>query len=97
MLVELMVENLAVIERLRVRFHSGFHVLSGETGSGKSIVVDALGLLFGGRASAEMVRTGCDKARVAGIFELPEGAAARARLENLGVPIEEGEIGRAHV
>lgn len=87
-----MVENLAVIERLRVRFHSGFHVLSGETGSGKSIVVDALGLLFGGRASAEMVRTGCEKARVSGIFELPEGAAARARLESLGVPIEEGEI-----
>lgn len=87
-----MVENLAVIERLRVRFHSGFHVLSGETGSGKSIVVDALGLLFGGRASAEMVRTGCEKARVSGIFELPEGAAARAGLESLGIPIEEGEI-----
>jgi len=87
-----MVENLAVIERLRVRFHSGFHVLSGETGSGKSIVVDALGLLFGGRASAEMVRTGCEKARVSGIFELPDDAAARKRLESLGVPIEEGEI-----
>ena len=69
MLVELMVENLAVIERLRVRFHSGFNVLTGETGSGKSIVVDALGLLFGGRASADMIRTGCERARISGIFE----------------------------
>ncbi|HUQ90831.1 MAG TPA: DNA repair protein RecN [Bryobacteraceae bacterium] len=87
MLVELMVENLAVIERLRVRFHSGFNVLSGETGSGKSIVVDALGLLLGGRASAEMVRTGCDRARVSGIFDIPAG-----QLEALGIGVEDGEL-----
>ncbi|MBS1823732.1 MAG: DNA repair protein RecN [Acidobacteria bacterium] len=92
MLVELMVENLAVIERLRVRFHSGFNVLTGETGSGKSIVVDALGLLFGGRASAEMIRTGCDKARVSGIFEVTGEAAVKSRLEALGVAPEEGEL-----
>ncbi len=83
-----MVENYAVIERLRVRFHSGFHVLSGETGSGKSILVDALGLLFGGRASAEMVRTGCEKARISGIFEVPRAD----RLEALGIAPEEGEL-----
>lgn len=92
MLVELMVENLAVMERLRVRFHSGFNVLTGETGSGKSIVVDALGLLFGGRASAEVVRAGCDRARVSGIFEVPETPAARAQLESAGLPLEEGEL-----
>jgi DNA repair protein RecN (Recombination protein N) len=76
MLVELMVENYAVIEKLRVRFHAGFNVLSGETGSGKSIVVDALGLLFGGRASGEMVRTGAERARISGIFEIPSPPAA---------------------
>lgn len=92
MLVELMVENLAVIERLRVRFHSGFNVLTGETGSGKSIVVDALGLLFGGRASAVAVRTGCDRARIAGIFEVPGNAAVRSRLEALDILPEEGEL-----
>ncbi len=92
MLVELLVENYAVIEKLRVRFHAGFNVLSGETGSGKSIVVDALGLLFGGRASAEMVRTGEDRARISGIFELPTDPAARATLEELGLAAEEGEI-----
>lgn len=92
MLVELMVENLAVIERLRIRFHAGFNVLTGETGSGKSIVVDAMGLLFGGRASAEVVRAGCDRARVAGIFELPDTPAVRQKLEEAGVPLEEGEL-----
>ena len=51
MLLELVIENYAVVDRLRVRFHPGLNLLTGETGSGKSIVVDALGLLFGGRAS----------------------------------------------
>ncbi len=92
MLVELMVENLAVMERLRVRFHPGFNVLTGETGSGKSIIVDALGLLFGGRASADMIRTGCDRARVSGIFEAPADPAFRTRLETLGIAPEEGEL-----
>ena len=58
MLVELVIENYAVVDRLRVRFHPGLNLLTGETGSGKSIVVDALGLLFGGRASADLVRSG---------------------------------------
>src|SRR5208282_6015761 len=70
MLVELMVENYAVIERVRVRFHPGLNLLTGETGSGKSIVVDALGLLFGGRASAEIVRAGAERARISGVFEI---------------------------
>src|SRR5712692_7578685 len=77
MLVELTVESYAVVDRLRVRFHTGLNLLTGETGSGKSIVVDALGLLFGSRASAEMVRTAADKARISGIFELPDAKAAR--------------------
>ena len=77
MLLELVVENYAVVERLRVHFHSGLNLLTGETGSGKSIVVDALGLLLGGRASAEMIRTGEARARVAGIFEVRDQAAVR--------------------
>src|SRR3569623_41000 len=58
MLHELVVENYAVVDRLRVRFHEGLNLLTGEAGSGKSIVVDALGLLLGGRASADMIRSG---------------------------------------
>jgi len=72
-LAELAIENYAVIERLRVRFHRGLNLLTGETGSGKSIVVDAFGLLLGGRASPEMIRTGADRARVSGIFEARPG------------------------
>ena len=86
MLVELTVENYAVVEKVRVRFHRGLNLLTGETGSGKSIVVDALALLFGGRASAEMIRTGADRARVAGIFDV-EGIALADGIES-----EDGEL-----
>jgi DNA repair protein RecN (Recombination protein N) len=92
MLLELSVENYAVVERLRVHFHSGLNLLTGETGSGKSIVVDALGLLLGMRASADMVRTGEARARVAGIFEIPEPAALRRLLEPAGLEVEDGEL-----
>ena len=92
MLLELVVENYAVIERLRVHFHTGLNLLTGETGSGKSIVVDALGLLLGGRASAEMIRTGEARARVAGIFEVREQGAVRRLLEPAGLEVEDGEL-----
>jgi len=92
MLVELTVESYAVVDRLRVRFHTGLNLLTGETGSGKSIVVDALGLLLGGRASAEMVRSGEERARVAGIFDVHGSAAVRAVLEPAGFEIEDGEL-----
>src|SRR5579862_9642787 len=74
MLHQLVVENYAVVDRLRVHFHAGLNLLTGETGSGKSIVVDALGLLLGARASADMIRSGEDKARVSGIFDAPPSA-----------------------
>ncbi len=82
MLVELVVENYAVVERVRMRLHAGLNLLTGETGSGKSLVVGALGLLFGGRASAEVVRSGAERARIAGIFEAPEGGAFADLVED---------------
>jgi len=92
MLLELAVENYAVIERVRVRFHRGLNLLTGETGSGKSIVVDALGLLFGGRASQESVRTGASRARISGIFEVPREAAFARLLDSAGIQVEDGEL-----
>jgi DNA repair protein RecN (Recombination protein N) len=92
MLVELAVENYAVIEKARVRFHRGLNLLSGETGSGKSIVVDALGLLLGARASAEMIRAGSDRARVSGIFEITPTPALLKLLGDSGIEPEENEI-----
>ncbi|HEY1203294.1 MAG: DNA repair protein RecN [Bryobacteraceae bacterium] len=92
MLLELVVENYAVIERVQVRFQRGLNLLTGETGSGKSIVVDALGLLFGGRASQESVRTGAARARISGVFEVPREAAFTRLLESAGLEAEDGEL-----
>jgi DNA repair protein RecN (Recombination protein N) len=92
MLVELLVENLAVVERARVRFHPGLNLLTGETGSGKSLVVDALGLLFGDRASAGIVRSGADCARVSAVFEIAGSEALAELLAQAGVEAEENEL-----
>ena len=92
MLLELAVENYAVVDRLRVRFHAGLNLLTGETGSGKSIVVGALGLLLGARASADVIRSGEQRARVSGRFTLPQESTARELLENAGLEDEDGEL-----
>jgi DNA repair protein RecN (Recombination protein N) len=91
-LLDLVVENYAVVERVRVRFHAGLNLLTGETGSGKSIVVDALGLVLGGRASADMVRSDADRARISAIFAAPQQPACRKLLEDAGVLVEDGEL-----
>ncbi len=90
MLHELVVEDYAVVDRLRVRFHAGLNLLTGETGSGKSIVVDALGLLLGGRGSTEMIRSGRERARVSGVFEI--GATAGKVLERAGFDTTDTEL-----
>src|SRR6516162_7632603 len=68
MLHEIHIQNYAVIDNLTVEFHPGLNVLSGETGSGKSILVDALGLALGGRASPDVIRTGTERATVTAVF-----------------------------
>src|SRR6187402_460872 len=68
---ELTVENLAVVESVRLALEPGFTVLTGETGAGKSLVVDAVALALGARASADQVRSGADAARVDAIFDAP--------------------------
>ena len=91
MLVELIVENYAVVEQARIRFQAGLNVLTGETGSGKSIVVDSLSLLFGARASTEMIRSGETKARVSGIFSVTLAPEQTAMLADAGIEHELGE------
>lgn len=89
MLLELMVENYAVVEQARIRFGQGLNILSGETGSGKSIVVDSLSLLLGARASAEMIRSGQSRARVSGIFSVEITPELSALLDQAGISAED--------
>src|SRR4051812_2586281 len=81
MLRFLSIRHLAVIDRLELEFEPGLNVLTGETGAGKSILVGAVGLLVGGRASAELVRTGEESAAVEAIFETAAGAEMIVRRE----------------
>nr|WP_249351453.1 DNA repair protein RecN [Corallococcus exiguus] len=80
----LRISNVAVIEEVEVAFGAGLTVLTGETGAGKSILVDALGLLLGGRADADVIRAGCEDAAVEGVFARTPVLATR--LEELGLP-----------
>src|SRR5579883_793579 len=91
MLLELRVENYAVVEKARICFQEGLHVLTGETGSGKSIVVDSLALLFGARASAEMIRSGQERARVCGIFSVSNKNEIAVLLSEAGIECENDE------
>lgn len=90
MLIELRIQNYAVIDRLAVRLEPGLNVLTGETGAGKSIIVGALSLLMGERASAEYVRTGADRAIVEGVFDVAGRDDVLALLESQGLEAEEG-------
>ena len=94
MLKSINISDFAVIRRLHMEFGPGLNLLTGETGSGKSIIVDALGLLLGNRASPEQIRTGEEVALVEGVFELAEEKAERVRenLAEIGVALEEDEV-----
>ena len=91
MLLELTVENYAVVEQARIRLQQGLIVLTGETGSGKSIVVDSLSLLLGARASTDMIRTGATKARVSGVFSLPIANGVAELLTEAGIELDPDE------
>ncbi len=89
MLRSLHIENIAVVERADVQFRAGLNVLTGETGAGKSIVIDALYAVTGGRTSRELVRTGADKCLAAAVFDAD---AAGAWCEENGVEPEDGQL-----
>jgi len=90
-LLELRVENYAVIDSLAVEFAPGLNLLTGETGAGKSILIDALSLLLGDKASTEMIRHGAEKAVVSGVFEADE-KRLRHLLEENGIEPEENRV-----
>lgn len=92
MLAELSIKQFAIIDQLQIHFKKGMTVLTGETGAGKSIVLDAIGLLIGGRGSAEFVRYGEDKAELEGLFMIEDGHMVYTLAEEYGIDVEDGSI-----
>src|SRR5687768_10479779 len=90
MLLELRIQNFAVIESLALHFEAGLSALTGETGAGKSIIVGALSLLLGERASSESIRTGAQKATVEGVFDVADEHEVMALLSEQGIEADNG-------
>src|SRR5215208_6774841 len=84
MLQFLNISNIALIEDMQVEFESGLNLLTGETGSGKSIIVDALGVLIGGRFTSELLKSGADRGSIEGLFSLSPHPQLETMLENSG-------------
>ncbi|MGH1465206.1 MAG: DNA repair protein RecN [Cognatishimia sp.] len=89
MLRALEIRNMLIIDRLELVFQPGLNVLTGETGAGKSILLDSLGFVLGWRGRAELVRAGADQGEVIAEFELPETHPANAVLEEAGLPVSD--------
>ncbi|MDW3023164.1 DNA repair protein RecN [Ligilactobacillus salivarius] len=92
MLQELSIKDFAIIDEIQISFQPKMTVLTGETGAGKSIIIDALGLLAGGRGSTEFIRKGEKKAVIQGLFTLPREANTCNILEEYGIDSEDGQI-----
>lgn len=92
MLRHIDIRDMLIIDRLELSFQPGLNVLTGETGAGKSILLDSLGFVLGWRGRAELVRAGADQGEVTAAFDLPADHAGRAVLEEAGIEIEDGEV-----
>jgi DNA repair protein RecN (Recombination protein N) len=92
MLQNLKIRNFALIENVEIPFEKGLNILSGETGAGKSIVLEAISLLLGGRANSETIRSGADEAVVEGYFDLDEIPWLRERLKEVGIENEGADL-----
>jgi DNA repair protein RecN (Recombination protein N) len=97
MLSQLIITNFAIISHLEIHFKPGLNVLSGETGAGKSIIINAVNLILGGRASADLIRTGADEARVEALFVLPENSIVKGMLRELGLPFDGDLVIKRHM
>ena len=92
MLRELSIRNFAIIDDLRIRFSEGLSVLTGETGAGKSIIINAVNLLLGSRATAQLIRSGADSAELEALFEISLDSRIARLLETLGYDAADGLV-----
>src|SRR5258705_4746356 len=88
MLSLLNISNIALIDELRVEFDRGLNLLTDETGSGKSIIVDALGVLIGGRFTSDLIKTGAERGFIEGLFSVPPCRELEAVLNTAGIEVE---------
>ncbi|MGO1368800.1 MAG: DNA repair protein RecN [Senegalia sp. (in: firmicutes)] len=88
MILELNIKNFAIINNLKISFTKGFNVLTGETGAGKSIIIDAVGLILGDRSNKDFIKTGHDKSVIEAVFYLERPERIKVLLENYGIPYE---------
>ena len=92
MLVSLDIKNIALIDNLEAEFADGLNILTGETGAGKSIIIDSLEFVLGERADKSLIRYGCDSASVTALFQTSQNSPAAALLEESGIELDGGEI-----
>ena len=97
MLLENSIKNFAIIEEISLTFENGMTVLTGETGAGKSIIIDAMNLMLGARASLDVIRHGANKAEIEGLFSVGENAALTQILEENGIEVTEELIIRREI
>ncbi|GAA0055202.1 UNVERIFIED_CONTAM: DNA repair protein RecN [Streptococcus canis] len=97
MLLEISIKNFAIIEEISLNFENGMTVLTGETGAGKSIIIDAMNMMLGARASTEVIRHGANKAEIEGFFSVDANPALAACLEASGIAMEEDLIIRRDI
>ncbi|HOF94466.1 MAG TPA: DNA repair protein RecN [Clostridia bacterium] len=92
MLLNLNIKNIALIEQLQVEFSDGFHVLTGETGAGKSIIIDAVNFVLGERANKDLIKSGSEKASVEAAFNIEANAEVLQMIEELGIENDEENV-----
>lgn len=92
MLESLRIKNIAVIDEAEIPFKAGLNVLSGETGAGKSIVLEAISLILGSRASTDLIRAGCDEASVEALFDVSDLDWLRDRMKQSGIALDSSEL-----
>lgn len=97
MLLEITIKNFAIIEEISLNFENGMTVLTGETGAGKSIIIDAMNLMLGARASSEVVRHSASKAEIQGFFSIEQNPSLVSILEDNGIPVEDELIIRREI
>ena len=97
MLLEISIKNFAIIEEISLTFENGMTVLTGETGAGKSIIIDAMNMMLGARASTEVIRHGQQKAEIEGFFSLEKNLDLQALLEDNGIPVQDELIIRRDI